>query len=33
MNHDICVLPGEDYAQKAPARLTVQYLSTGDKKQ
>jgi len=33
MNHDISVLPGEDYAQKALARLTVQYLSTGDNKQ
>lgn len=33
MNHDISVLPGEDYAQKALAQLTVQYLSTGDNKQ
>lgn len=30
---EISVLPGEDYAQKALARLTVQYLSTGDNKQ
>ncbi|HEM8838434.1 TPA: hypothetical protein U2R15_004142 [Klebsiella aerogenes] len=30
---EIRVLPGEDYAQKALARLTVQYLSTGDNKQ
>lgn len=30
---EIIVLPGEDYAQKALARLTVQYLSTGDNKQ
>ncbi|MGX5056976.1 hypothetical protein ACWKX9_25580 [Enterobacter asburiae] len=30
---EISVLPGEDYAQKALARLTVQYLSTGDIKQ
>ncbi|HAV1742515.1 TPA: hypothetical protein ACV5FF_003809 [Enterobacter hormaechei subsp. steigerwaltii] len=30
---EISVLPGEDYAQKAPARLTVQYLSSGDNKQ
>lgn len=29
---EISVLPGEDYAQKALARLTVQYLSTGDNK-
>ena len=29
---EISVLPGEDYAQKALARLTVQYLSTGGKK-
>jgi len=30
---EISVLPGEDYAQNALARLTVQYLSTGDNKQ
>lgn len=30
---EISVLPGEDYAQKALARLTVQYLSAGDNKQ
>jgi hypothetical protein len=30
---EISVLPGEDYAQKAQARLTVQYLSTGGNKQ
>ncbi|MBW4241022.1 hypothetical protein JRY02_20635 [Enterobacter roggenkampii] len=30
---EISVLPGEDYAQKALARLTVQYLSTRDNKQ
>lgn len=30
---EISVLPGEDYAQKALARLTVQYLSCGDNKQ
>ncbi|HFQ9141840.1 TPA: hypothetical protein ACHTOV_004329 [Enterobacter cancerogenus] len=30
---EISVLPGEDYALKALARLTVQYLSTGDNKQ
>jgi hypothetical protein len=30
---EISVLPGEDYAQKALARLTVHYLSTGDNKQ
>lgn len=29
---EISVLPGEDYAQKALVRLTVQYLSTGDNK-
>ncbi|MDE4761085.1 hypothetical protein PXW86_27690, partial [Klebsiella pneumoniae] len=29
---EISVLPGEDYAQKALARLTVQYLSTGGNK-
>ncbi|HCT8062845.1 TPA: hypothetical protein OT947_004375 [Enterobacter hormaechei] len=30
---DISVLPGEDYAQKAMARLTEQYLSGRDNKQ
>jgi hypothetical protein len=30
---EISVLPGEDYAQKALARLTERYLSTGDNKQ
>lgn len=30
---EISVLPGEDYAQKALARLTVQYLSSGDNTQ
>lgn len=30
---EISVLPGEDYAQKALARLTVQYLSGRDNKQ
>jgi len=30
---EISVLPGEDYAQKALARLAVKYLSTGDNKQ
>ncbi|EOX8980569.1 hypothetical protein ACPW6J_003714 [Enterobacter hormaechei] len=30
---EISVLPGEDYAQKALARLIAQYLSTGDNKQ
>ncbi|HBC7435703.1 TPA: hypothetical protein KEY70_003955 [Enterobacter bugandensis] len=30
---EICVLPGEDYAQKALARLTEQYLSGRDNKQ
>ncbi|EJD9083001.1 hypothetical protein Q3R78_004435 [Salmonella enterica] len=30
---EITLLPGEDYAQKALARLTVQYLSSGDNKQ
>lgn len=30
---EISVLPGEDYAQKALARLTVQYMSTGNNKQ
>lgn len=30
---EISVLPGEDYAQNALARLTVHYLSTGDNKQ
>nr|WP_205246313.1 hypothetical protein [Enterobacter sp. Acro-832] len=30
---EISLLPGEDYAQKALARLTVQYLSSGDHKQ
>ncbi|RSB24281.1 hypothetical protein [Enterobacter cloacae] len=29
----ISVLPGEDYAQEALARLTVQYLSSGENKQ
>lgn len=33
MNHDISVIPGEDYARKALARLTLKYLSTGDNKQ
>ncbi|CZW19312.1 Uncharacterised protein [Enterobacter hormaechei] len=33
MNHDISVLAGEDYAQKALARLTLKYLSSGDNKQ
>ena len=33
MNHDISVLAGEDYAQKALARLTEQYLSGRDNKQ
>jgi hypothetical protein len=30
---EINILPGEDYAQKALVRLTVQYLSSGDNKQ
>lgn len=30
---EISVLPGEDYSQKALARLTEQYLSTGGNKQ
>ncbi|EKY3919907.1 hypothetical protein RCI35_003822 [Enterobacter hormaechei] len=30
---EISLLPGEDYAQKALARLTVQYLSSGNNKQ
>ena len=30
---EINVLPGEDYSQKALARLTEQYLFTGDNKQ
>lgn len=30
---EISVLPGEDYAQKALARLTEQYLSDRDNKQ
>lgn len=30
---EISVLPGEDYAKRALARLTEQYLSTGDNKQ
>lgn len=30
---EISVLPGEDYSQKALARLTEQYLSTRDNKQ
>lgn len=30
---ELSVLPGEDYAQKALERLTVQYLSSGDNKQ
>ncbi len=30
---EITLLPGEDCAQKALARLTVQYLSSGDNKQ
>lgn len=30
---EISVLPGEDYAQKALARFTEQYLFTGDNKQ
>jgi len=30
---EISVLPGEDYAQKAMARLTEQYLSDRDNKQ
>lgn len=30
---EISVLPGEDYELKAMARLTEQYLSTGDNKQ
>ncbi|MHA0949053.1 hypothetical protein [Enterobacter ludwigii] len=30
---EITLIPGEDYAQKALARLTVQYLSSGDNKQ
>lgn len=30
---EISILPGEDYAQEALARLTVQYLSTGENKQ
>lgn len=30
---EISLLPGEDYSQKALARLTEQYLSAGDNKQ
>lgn len=30
---EFTLLPGEDYAQKALARLTVQYLCSGDNKQ